>query len=96
MVEQLLYCLSLVDIYIGVHDHLGVQVKAGTNPSLSMFPKQSWYSTSPRSHNGSDADDETGEESEGKQTVTPHSRNGRCIAEVMARVEIDKVAQARR
>ena len=35
----------------------------------------------PRSHNGSDADGETGEESEGKPTDTPHSRNGRCNAE---------------
>ena len=29
----------------------------------------------PRSHNGSDVDGETGEESEGKPTDTPHSRN---------------------
>ena len=26
-VESLIYCLSLVGIYIGVHGHLGVQVK---------------------------------------------------------------------
>ena len=48
----------------------------------------------PRSHNGSDADNETGEVSEGKPTDTPHSRNGRRIVEVVTGVETDEVAQA--
>ena len=60
-----------------------LEYKANQTISYSnlCFLIQSRYSTSPRSHNGSDADGETGEESEGKPTDTPHSRNGRCIAE---------------
>ena len=32
-----LYCLSLVGVYKGVHDLLGVQVKVESNPTLSYL-----------------------------------------------------------
>ena len=76
-----MYFLSLVGIYIGVHDLLGVQSKPKYVLSNLCFLIQSRYSTSPRSHNGSDADGETREEFEGKPADTPHSRNGRRITE---------------
>ena len=61
-----------------------------------ILPNIQYTQHPPRSHNGSDADGETGEESEGKPADIPHSRNDRCIAEVVAGVETDEVAQARR
>ena len=60
-----------------------------------MFPKTITLLNIPRSHNSSDADDETGEESEGKPTDTPHSHNSRRIVEVVAGVATDEIAQAR-
>ena len=68
-------------IYIGLHDLLGVQDKARILPSLSYVSNLIIILNIPRSHNGSDAEGEIGEESEGKPTDTPYSRNGRCIAE---------------
>ena len=49
-----------------------------------MFPIYSIYSTSPRSHNGSDADGETGEESEGKPTDTPSPPHTNTVVTVDA------------
>ena len=48
-----------------------------------MFPNTITLLNIPHSHNGSDADGKTGEESEGKPMDTfPHSRNGRRITEL--------------
>ena len=65
-----------------------------------MFPNTITLLNIPRSHNGSGADGETGEEFEGKTTDLPppsrNSRNGRRITEGVVEVETDEVAQARR
>ena len=81
--ESMLYCLSLMGIYIGVHDQLGVQFKARINPSNPNFPSIINILNIPLQSQHSDADGETGEESKGGADGHPHhSRNGRCIAEL--------------
>ena len=62
-----------------------------------MFPNRIMILNIPPQSQRSDADDETGEESEGGADGHPHhSRKGRRIADVVAGVEADEVAQARR
>ena len=62
-----------------------------------MFPNRILILNIPPQSQRRDADDETGEESEGRADGHPHhSRNGRSITDIVAGVEADEVAQAKR
>ena len=74
--------------------YLEYKTSENKSQSISSFLIQSRYSTSPRSHNGSDADGETGEESEGKLTDTPPQSERSTHRGVVAGVETNEVSQA--
>ena len=85
-----------MDIYIGVHGQLGVQDKPEQILVYLVFPNNQYTQHPPAVTTVATQTVRLEKNSKGNRQTSPHSRNGRCIAEVVAGVETDEVAQARR
>ena len=91
-----LYCLSLVGIYIGVNDLLGVQDKPEQILVYLVFPNKHYTQHPPAVTTVATQTVRLEKNPKASRRTPPHSRNGRRIAESWLEWQPTRLLKARR